>query len=58
MGSDEIISEETESDPNHEDLRLVREFRIQAPSPTRERVVYGIDDGKTGELLYVGQTSG
>lgn len=57
MGFDEIVSEEMEENLNHEDKRHVREFKLQEPSPTKESVVYGIYDRKTGDLLYVGQTS-
>lgn len=57
MGIDEFISENTGKNLNQEDQRLVREFKLQEPSPTKESVVYGIYDQKTGELLYVGQTS-
>lgn len=56
MGLDEFVSETPEADLNTEDKRLVREFKLQEPSPTKESVVYGIYDRKTGELLYVGQT--
>jgi len=57
MGIDEVVSKELRSDLNHENQRLVREFKLQEPSPTKESVVYGIYDTKTGELLYVGETS-
>lgn len=57
MGLDEFVSDELGSKLNHEDQRLIRKFKLQEPSPTKESVVYGIYDTKTGELLYVGQTS-
>ena len=57
MGLDDFVSEKTKSDLNGEDQRLVREFKLQEPSPTKESVVYGIYDKMTGELLYIGQTS-
>jgi len=51
------VSEKVNSDLNDEDRRLVRKFKLQEPSPTKRSVVYGIYDEKTGELLYIGQTS-
>jgi len=57
MGLDEFVSEGVGSNLNHDDQRLVREFKLQEPSPAKESVVYGIYDKKTGELLYIGQTS-
>lgn len=42
---------------NDEDLRLIREFRLQKGEKTNLPVVYGFYDRKTGELLYVGETN-
>lgn len=57
MSLDDVVSGALEERLNHEDKRLIRDFKLQEPSPTKESVVYGIYDTKTGELLYVGQTS-
>jgi hypothetical protein len=58
---DEFISEETIDEfgdqLNDEDLRLIREFRLQEGEKTKLPVVYGLYDRKTGELLYVGHTN-
>lgn len=60
MRLEEYISEESAEkygdELNDEDLRLIREFRLQEGEKTNLPAVYGLFDRKTGELLYVGQT--
>ncbi len=61
MRLDEFLSEETidgfGDQLNDEDLRLIREFRLQEGEKTDLPAVYGLYDRKTGELLYVGHTN-
>lgn len=61
MSLDDFLSEETVEEfgdeLNAEDLRLVREFRLQEGEKANLPAVYGLYDRKTGELLYVGQTN-
>ncbi|WP_188977485.1 GIY-YIG nuclease family protein [Halocalculus aciditolerans] len=61
MSLDDFLSDETAEeygdDLNDEDLRLIREFRLQEGEKANLPVVYGLYDRKTGELLYVGQTN-
>lgn len=38
------------------DRRLIREFTLQEPTPTKRTCVYGIVDQQTDGVLYIGQT--